>query len=98
MKNFATATLFLLILVLIYFMTIDKKSIISYFQVKKVLVEKINELKSLKDQGELLKSKINKLKDDSLDLDYLDEVARDKHNLSKPDEIIIFNKEKKKKE
>ena len=95
MKNFATATLFLLILVLIYFITFDKKSIISYFQVKKVLVEKISELKSLKDESELLKSKINKLKDDSLDLDYLDEVAREKHNLSNPDEIIIFNKQQK---
>tara|TARA_B100001013_G_scaffold302967_1_gene204967 strand:- start:629 stop:913 length:285 start_codon:yes stop_codon:yes gene_type:complete len=94
MKNFLIITLFLLILVLIYFISIDKKSIISYFQVKKVLVEKINELKSLKDQSELLKSKINKLKDDSLDLDYLDEVAREKHNLSNSDEVIIFNKQK----
>ena len=92
MKKFLIGILFFLILILIYFITIDKKSIFSYFQAKKEWIEKKMEIKSLKNQSELLKTKINKLKDDSLDLDYLDEVARDKHNLSKPDEIIIFNK------
>ena len=66
MKKFLIGILFFLILILIYSITIDKKSIFSYFQAKKEWVEKKKEIKSLKNQSQLLKTKINKLKDDSL--------------------------------
>ena len=46
-------------------------------------------LNSLQEKSGELQKNIKKLK--SNDLEYLDELARDKHDMSKPDEIIIFN-------
>ena len=47
-------------------------------------------------QSKEIQDKIKKL--ESNDLEYLDQLARDKHDLSDPDEIIIFNNKEKKKE
>ena len=43
-----------------------------------------------KKKSEELKKNIKKL--NSNDLQYIEEIARDKHDMSKPDENIIFNK------
>ena len=49
-------------------------------------------METYKKETKELQENVKKLKIETLDLDYLDEVARDKHDLSKPDENIIFNK------
>ena len=70
-------------------MTFSKSSIFTLYQLKKE-VNKNNEiLETFKGQSKELQDKIKKL--ESNDLEYLDELARDKHDMSKPDEIIIFN-------
>ena len=46
-------------------------------------------LNSLQEKSGELQKNIKKLK--SNDLEYLEEIARDKHDMSEPDEIIIFN-------
>ena len=51
--------------------------------------EKKEVLKKLDKDSADLQDKINKIKLN--DLEYIDELARDEHDMSKPDEIIIFN-------
>ena len=70
-------------------MTFSKSSIFTLYQLKKE-VNKNNEiLETFKGQSKELQDKIKKL--ESNDLEYLDELERDKNDMSKPDEIIIFN-------
>ena len=70
-------------------MTFSKSSILTFFQLKKEVNENNEILETYKDRSKELQDKIKKL--ESNDLEYLDELARDKHDMSKPDEIIIFN-------
>ena len=89
MKNYLIGLFVILIIIICYLMTFSKSSIFTLYQLKKE-VNKNNEiLETFKGQSKELQDKINKLK--SNNLEYLDEIARDKHDMSKPDEIIIFN-------
>ena len=89
MKNYLIGLFVILIIVIFYLMTFSKSSIFTLYQLKKE-VNKNNEiLETFKGQSKELQDKIKKL--ESNDLEYLDELARDKHDMSKPDEIIIFN-------
>ena len=74
---------------IIYLINTGEKSIFSYFQLKKQVNENEVILDSYKKKNKELQDKIKKL--ESNDIEYLDELARDKHDMSKPDEIIIFN-------
>ena len=89
MKNYLIGLFVILIIIIFYLMTFSKSSIFTLYQLKKE-VNKNNEiLETFKGQSKELQDKIKKL--ESNDLEYLDELARDKHDMSKPDEIIIFN-------
>ena len=92
MKNYLIGFFIILILILISFLFIGNKSIFTYLKLKKELNKNNQILKTYKKETKVLQENVKKLKIETLDLDYLDEVARDKHNLSKPDENIIFNK------
>jgi cell division protein FtsB len=70
-------------------MIFSKSSVFTLLQLKKEVGENNKILDSYKNQSKELQGKIKKLK--SNDLKYLDELAREKHDMSKPDEIIIFN-------
>ena len=70
-------------------MTFSQNSITTYFKLKKELNAKQENLDLYKEKSNKLKENIKKLKTN--DLEYLDELARDEHEMSKPDEIIIFN-------
>ena len=70
-------------------MASSQSSIFTYFKLKKKVIENKEILNSLQKKSGDLQDNIKKLK--SNDLEYLDELARDKHDMSKPDEIIIFN-------
>ena len=96
MKSYLIGFFVILIIVIVYLMVSSKSSIFTYFKVRKEVNENKEMLNSYKNQSRGLEDKIKKL--ESNDLEYLDELARDKHDMSNPDEIIIFNKEKKKKE
>ena len=89
MKNYLIGLFVILIIVIFYLMTFSKSSILTFFQLKKEVNENNEILETYKDRSKELQDKIKKL--ESNDLEYLDELARDKHDMSKPDEIIIFN-------
>ena len=89
MKNYLIGLFVILIIVIFYLMTFSKTSILTFFQLKKEVNENNEILETYKDRSKELQDKIKKL--ESNDLEYLDELARDKHDMSKPDEIIIFN-------
>ena len=96
MKNYLIGFFVILIIVIVYLMVFSKNSVFTLFKLRKEVNENKEMLNSYKNQSRGLEDKIKKL--ESNDLEYLDELARDKHDMSNPDEIIIFNKEKKKKE
>ena len=89
MKNYLIGFFVILIIVIVYLMVSSKSSVFTYFKVRKEVNENKEMLNSYKNQSRGLEDKIKKL--ESNDLEYLDELARDKHDMSKPDEIIIFN-------
>ena len=89
MKNYLIGLFVILIIVIFYLMTFSKSSILTFFQLKKEINEEKKVLNSLQEKSGELQKNIKKLK--SNDLEYLDELARDKHDMSEPDEIIIFN-------
>ena len=89
MKNYLISFFALLIIVIFYLTFFSKNSLFTYFNLRKEIKENDKVLNSLQKQKGEIQDKINKLK--SNNLEYLDEIARDKHDMSKPDEIIIFN-------
>ena len=96
MKNYLIGLFIILIIAIIYLITSSESSIFTYFKLGKEVKENKEILNSLQKQSEELQGKIKKL--ESNDLEYIDQLARDKHDLSDPDEIIIFNNKEKKKE
>ena len=92
MKNCLISFFIILIITIIYLIIFDEKSLFTYLKLKKELNQNIQILETYKKETKELQENVKKLKIETLDLDYLDEVARDKHDLSKPDENIIFNK------
>ena len=89
MKNYLIGFFVILTMVIIYLMFFSQSSLFTYFKLRKEVKENKEILNSLQKQSEELQGKIKKL--ESNDLEYLDQLARDKHDLSDPDEIIIFN-------
>ena len=71
-------------------MNFKESSVFTYFKLRKDVKENKEVLDTYKKQSSEIQENIKKLK--SNDIEYLDELARDKHDMSKPDEIIIFNK------
>jgi len=98
MKEYLIGLFVILILILFSYIFIGNKSIFTYLKLHKELNINKEIENTLNKKNKELKQNIKKLKEDTLDLDYLDEIAREKHNLSKEDEIIIFNNKEKKKE
>ena len=96
MKNYLIGLFIILIIAIIYLMSSSESSPFTYFKLRKEVKENKEISNSLQKQSEELQGKIKKL--ESNDLEYLDQLARDKHDLSDPDEIIIFNNKEKKKE
>jgi len=89
MKNYLIGFFIILIIVILYLMISNQSSVFTYFKLKKEVIENKEILNSLQKKSGDLQYNIKKL--ESNDLEYLDELARDKHDMSKPDEIIIFN-------
>jgi cell division protein FtsB len=85
MKNYLIGFFVILIIVILF----NFKTFKTYFKLKKEVIENKEILNSLQKKSRDLQYNIKKL--ESNDLEYLDELARDKHDMSKPDEIIIFN-------
>ena len=96
MKNYLISFFVVLTMAIIYLMFFSQDSLFTLLKLRKEVKENKEILNSLQKQSEELQDNIKKLK--SNDLEYLDQLARDKHDLSDPDEIIIFNNKEKKKE
>ena len=90
MKNYLIGLFIILIIVIIYSMNFRESSVLTYFKLRKDVKENKEVLDTYKQQSSEIQENIKKLK--SNDIEYLEELARDKHDMSKPDEIIIFNK------
>ena len=90
MKNYLIGLFVILIIFIIYLMNFSQSSFFTYLKLKNEVKEKNEILDSYKKKSEVLKKNIKKL--NSNDLQYIEEIARDKHDISKPDENIIFNK------
>ena len=89
MKNYLIGLFLILIIAIVYLFIFSQNSLFTTFKLKKEINEEKKVLNSLQDKSGELQKNIKKLK--SNDLEYLDELARDKHDMSEPDEIIIFN-------
>ena len=90
MKNYLIGLFVILIIFIIYLMNFSQSSFFTYLKLKNEVKDKNEILDSYKKKSEELKKNIKKL--NSNDLQYIEEIARDKHDMSKPDENIIFNK------
>ena len=90
MKKYLIGLFVILIIVIIYSMNFKESSVFTYFKLRKDVKENKEVLDTYKKQSSEIQENIKKLK--SNDIEYLDELARDKHDMSKSDEIIIFNK------
>ena len=89
MKNYLIGLFLILIIAIVYLFFFSQSSLFTSFKLKKEINEEKKVLNSLQDKSGELQKNIKKLK--SNDPEYLDELARDKHDMSEPDEIIIFN-------
>ena len=89
MKNYLIGFFLILSIAIIYLIFFSQSSLFSFFNLRNELKENKNILNTLEEQTRDLQGNIKKLKNN--DLEYLDELARDKHEMSKPNEIIIFN-------
>ena len=96
MKKYLIGLFIIIIIVIVYSMTFSQSSVFTFLKLRKEVNENKEILNSLQKQSEELQGKIKKL--ESNDLEYVDQLARDKHDMSDPDEIIIFNNKEKKKE
>ena len=89
MKNYLIGLFLILIIAIVYLFFFSQSSLFTSFKLKKEINEEKKVLNSLQEKSGELQKNIKKLK--SNDPEYLDELARDKHDMSEPDEIIIFN-------
>ena len=89
MKNYLIGFFLILSVIILYLILFSQSSLFSFFNLRKEFKENKNILNTLQKESEDLQGKIKKLKNN--DLEYLDHLARDKHEMSKPNEIIIFN-------
>ncbi len=81
--------LFLLLVYFIYHIFNGKYGIYSYINLKQQLQEKKTKLYEINNKSEIVKSKINNLKNDNLDVDLFEEELKNKLNFSFEKEIII---------
>lgn len=81
--------LFLLLIYFIYHIFNGKYGIYSYINLKQQLQEKKTKLYEINNKNKVVKSKINNLKNDNLDVDLLEEELKSKLNFSFDKEIII---------
>ena len=81
--------LFLLLVYFIYHIFNGKYGIHSYINLKQQLQEKKTKLYEINNKNKVVKSKINNLKNDNLDVDLLEEELKNKLNFSFDKEIII---------
>ena len=81
--------LFLLLVYFIYHIFNGKYGIYSYINLKQQLQEKKTKLYEINNKNEIVKSKINNLKNDNLDVDLFEEELKSKLNFSFDKEIII---------
>ena len=89
---FSLISFFLIFLYFLYFLFYGEKSFVSYFKIKNQYLEYQKELSYLKKTNNYYTDRINRLKTNSIDLDYLDEKFRSKSSLLLDNEVIVFIK------
>ena len=89
---FSLISFFLIFLYFLYFLFYGEKSFVFYFKINNQYLEYQKELSSLKKTNNFYTDRINRLKTNSIDLDYLDEQFRSKSSLLQDNEVIVFIK------
>ena len=80
-------------LVLFYFafhLVTGERGLLAYVKLKGEIENKKHELSQIQEEKERLANKVVNIRDESLDLDLLEEVARKDLGYAKEDEIIYF--------
>lgn len=75
---------------IVYHIFTGKRNILNYIDIQKEVAAKKEQLKNLTKRNEKLQNKIDRLSDESIDLDLLDEVAREVLEKSNEKESIIL--------
>ena len=92
MKNYLIGLFAILTIIIIYLIIYGgEKNFFTLYKLKKEVSENKEILQKNEKEKKELKTSIEKL--ETGDLEYIEQIARDKLNMSEPDEIIIFNKE-----
>tara|TARA_B100000029_G_scaffold515836_1_gene624955 strand:- start:8787 stop:9065 length:279 start_codon:yes stop_codon:yes gene_type:complete len=92
MKNYLIGLFAILTIIIIYLIIYGgEKNFFTLYKLKKEVSENKEILQNYEKEKKELKTSIEKL--ETGDLEYIEQIARDKLNMSEPDEIIIFNKE-----
>tara|TARA_Y100000588_G_scaffold309624_1_gene334745 strand:+ start:325 stop:603 length:279 start_codon:yes stop_codon:yes gene_type:complete len=89
MKNYLIGLFLILSMVIVYLFFFSQNSIFTQIKLKKKIAENKEILNSLQKERKELQDNVKKLK--SNDTEFLDNLARDKYDMSDPDEVIIFN-------
>ena len=80
---------FFIFFYLIYFLINGERGIISYFKISNLNQEYKTKLSNLKNKNDYYSDKIQRLQTNTIDLDYLDEIIREKTGFIKNDELLI---------
>ena len=81
-------SLFIFIYVL-YFLINGERGIISYYKIKNESSDYKITLNSLDNKNDVMVDRINRLKTNTIDLDFLDEKIRDKTGFLKKNEVLV---------
>lgn len=89
-KVLKVALFFVLFFYIVYHIFTGKRNVLNYIEIQKEVTAKKEQLEKLTKRNEKLKNKIERLSNESIDLDLLDEVAREVLEKSNEKESIII--------
>ena len=81
---------FFIFIYLVYFLIYGQRGILQYFYLSKQNLEYVQKLANLRSENEYLNDRIKRLQPNTVDLDFLDEQARNKLGIIDKNEIVII--------
>lgn len=82
-----------LILYFLYHIMMGRYGLVSYIQSQKNLVKKKKAIEQIEKDMSFIQNKIDRMSDNSVDPDILDEEAKNKLGYAKENEIVIYTKD-----
>tara|TARA_B100001094_G_C17935771_1_gene673019 strand:+ start:466 stop:789 length:324 start_codon:yes stop_codon:yes gene_type:complete len=81
---------FFIFIYLVYFLIYGQRGILQYFYLSKQNLEYGQKIANLRSENEYLNDRIKRLQPNTVDLDFLDEQARNKLGIIDKNEIVII--------